>query len=809
MSNLVSPPNDHDSAVLDARIRSLQQQRDLLLAQNHTLRHQQTLLELSNTLAFELSALATLDDIFNCVANKITQMLAFEDCAIFRVDATAGCLRCVASAGRFQDESRLIGDLAFGQGIVGRCAQQASPQLVNEPQLDADYVAIERQVCSELAVPVFDGEQVCAVIDSEHASPGFFTSEHQEILQHVATILAVKLAKVADLHRLEQTIAKLEYAELVQKALFNIASISYDPQNLRKFYQQIHQNVSSLIYAPNFYIALYNEQEQALHFPYFVDTTEHISPSEVYPKEILQNSLTGYVFRSNEPLLIHGAGMADFDQQHGVNIYGTKPESWLGVPFKSGETVSGVVVVQSYDAEFTYGQPDLELLVFVSQHISTALERVFVQQRLVQQALHDALTTLPNRVLFMDRVSHAFKRRKRMPEQVVAIMYLDLDRFKIVNDTLGHMVGDEFLVAVSALLQTCVRETDTLARLGGDEFAILLEDVHAIEDVVAVAERICQTLQKPVQLRQHQLQTSTSIGIALATIAETDIDQAELIRRADIAMYQAKQDGRGIWRQFSEAMDNSSAEDYLAEIELRQAVADHQFMLHFQPIIDLQTSNTLGFEALLRWQHPRRGLLAAAEFIGLAEALGLMPAIDEQVLQAAVAQAHTWRILRAAQFYISVNISARSFCETTFVPALISQLQHAQLPGAYIAIEITEHTNMAQAKQQIDALRQAGVRVLLDDFGTGYSSLSYLHEFHIDVLKIDRSFVASLRPRLAENPVVNTIIALAKTMQLPVIAEGVETSLQRKILAELGCHAGQGYWFAKPMSAKEALEWLL
>jgi len=794
-------------------LKLVQQQRDALLLHNASLRHQQALLELTNSLSLQLSVLSEPQQVFDFVTFKVTEGLGFEDCMIFIVDEVAQCLTRVSAAGtrHLAGDSSLV-SLAFGQGIIGACAQTAVTQRVNDTRLNNLYLSDQKIALSELAVPVLDGNRVLAVIDCEETNRDFFSAEHQDILEHVAAILAIRMRKLEDLQQLEQTIAKLEYAELVQKALFNIASLSYDAQQFSTFYQRIHQIVSSLIYAQNFYIALYDDQEEMLRFPYFVDSTEHISPSEVYPKEILENSLTGYVFRTDAPLLIHGADMAGFDRQHSVTIYGTPPESWLGVPFKSGDVVSGVVVVQSYDPEFTYCQRDLELLVFVSQHISSALERVFVQQRLVHQALHDALTNLPNRILFMDRLSHAFKRRRRIPDRIVAIMYLDLDRFKIVNDTLGHTVGDEFLIEVARLLKTCVRQNDTLARLGGDEFAILLEDVSDLADAIEVAERIGETLQRPVQLAHHRLQTSTSIGISLATFEEPELDQAELIRRADIAMYQAKQDGRGIWRQFSKSMDQATTQHYQLEMEIEQALTNEQFILQYQPVVDLKTDETLGFEALIRWQHPERGLIAPSEFIPLAEELNLLQQIDLYVVSAAVNQAKAWRAERARPFYISVNISGRSFCDPDFVPSVLAILELERLPASYLAIEITERAlidNIEQAKTNINCLRKAGIAMFLDDFGTGYSSLSYLHEFKLDVLKIDRSFIAGIRPRLQENPVVNTIIALAKTLQLTVIAEGIETSLQRRLLAELGCEAGQGFWLARPLSAKDAIEWLL
>ena len=340
---------------------------------------------------------------------------------------------------------------------------------------------------------------------------------------------------------------------------------------------------------------------------------------------------------------------------------------------------------------------------------------------------------------------------------------------------------------------------------------MLLEDVKTLDDITDVADRIAEKLQIPLQLKHHRLQTSTSIGIAFADTLTEDIDTDELIRQADIAMYQAKQDGRGIWRLFCAEMDLETTKNYQLELEVKAALQQQQFVLHYQPIIDLATENTAGFEALIRWQHPERGFIAPNEFIPLAEELGLMSQIDLYVVRSAVEQISRWRLDFAMEFYVSVNISGRSFSEVDFADNVLQLLQSHGVAAEFLAIEITERAlidKIGQAKISISRLREAGVKVLLDDFGTGYSSLSYLHEFQLDVLKIDRTFIAGIRPRIQENPVVNTIITLAKTLQLKVIAEGIETSLQRKLLTELGCDAGQGYWFAKPMPAREAAQWL-
>lgn len=782
------------------------------LAEICQLRQEVKSLRALNRLALELHTVTTDTAVYQRVVQQVSEALELSDCSLFiPSDSDPHKLHRVAACGlRACDKAVPEFNLSNSPGLVATAARLQQTIYVADTATDPRYLPGQQPYGSELVVPVMSGGRLLAVLDCEHPSPHFFANNRQ-LLEQVGEVLARKLEQLEGVANIQHSVAQLEYAGRLQKVLFNIASLQYDGDAPTQFYQQLHDNVNSLIYAENFFIALYDSDTEVLHFPYFADSHEHISPDQFYPKEILNHSLTGYVFRTDKPLLADKAMLAQLDREDVVKAYGEQPEYWLGVPFKSEDRVQGVVVVQSYDAERFYQQTDLDLLLFVSQHICSALERVFVQQRLLHQALHDALTNLPNRVLFLDRVRQGFKRRRRYPSHVVAVAYLDLDRFKMVNDTLGHQIGDELLVAVSQLLRRCLRQNDTLARLGGDEFAILLDDVHTEADVAEVMQRISHQLNQPILLKHHKLQTSASIGVALADPHTVLDDTDELIRRADIAMYQAKQDGRGVFRFFSDEMDQRAVQHYQLEMEIQTALSAQQFELHYQPVVNLDNDDTVGFEALIRWQHPVRGFIPPNDFIPLAEELGLLGDIDLYVVRHAVSQINLWWQNYATPFYISVNISGRSFSQADFADAVLQQLADAQVPARYLAIEITERAlidKIDQAKTTIAQLRAAGIRVFLDDFGTGYSSLSYLHEFQLDVLKIDRSFIAGIRPRIQENAVVNTIITLAKTLKLQVIAEGIENSLQRKILSELGCESGQGYWFAAALPPRQAVEWL-
>jgi diguanylate cyclase (GGDEF)-like protein len=784
----------------------------VLQAQLELLQQENARLSLINQFAIDLHELTGADDILNYAAKHVVAGLGFVDCAIFILAGDGHTLVRKAGTGTRDLPSHLgIAELKVGHGLVGYAASIKLSVLVSDTRNDPYYLADLVPSLSELVVPILDGQDLLGVIDCEHSHSHYFTKEHQQILEVVASILASKLRKSQMLHRLESSVSKLEYAERLQKALYEIASFSYFANDFSSFYKRLHQIVNSLMYAPNFFIALFDDETQQLHFPYFADTEDEIDPNQVYGSDVLELSLTGHVFRSKQPLLISRHQMADFDREHKVKTYGSEPESWLGVPFQSSDTVRGVVVVQSYVANIQYNERDLELMIFVSQHISNALERVFSEKRLQHQALHDALTGLPNRSLLMDRIGQAFKRMQRFPANHLAVMYLDVDRFKTVNDTLGHQVGDAFLIQVGRVLKQCMRQTDTLARLGGDEFAVVLEDVAALTDVTEVAQRIIQSLQQPLQVGEHTLITSCSIGIALASTTERLQSADELIRRADIAMYKAKQDGRAVFRIYSADMQAMESQEFRLDLEIKAALAQQHFVLNYQPIISLETDDTLGFEALIRWTHPAQGVITPDQFIPFAEKNGLIGLIDHYVLEQGIKQIRLWMENYAAPFYVSVNVSGLAFSEADFAAEVIKKLADSAVPASYLAIEITERAlieNIEQARLCLKQLRKHGVKVLLDDFGTGYSSLSYLNEFKLDVLKIDRSFIANMKPRIQDNPVVNTVIALAKTLNLKVVAEGVETSLQRKLLKELGCDAGQGYWFAKPLAADDAVKWL-
>ncbi|MBD0387554.1 MAG: EAL domain-containing protein [Nostoc sp. C3-bin3] len=426
-------------------------------------------------------------------------------------------------------------------------------------------------------------------------------------------------------------------------------------------------------------------------------------------------------------------------------------------------------------------------------------ERHSAEARLVNIAFHDALTGLPNRMQFMERLKQRVERAKSYGN-LFAVLFLDLDRFKVVNDSLGHTIGDQLLIALAHRLQTGLGSGEILARLGGDEFAILLEEIQGIEDVIYIAERLQQELTIPFHLGAHEVFSSVSIGIALSTTGD---DQAEnLLRDADIAMYRAKAMGKAGYKIFDTAMYTESTKLLQLETDLRHALERQEFRIYYQPIVSLQTEKIIGFEALIRWQHPKQGLVLPTEFISVAEETGLIVPIGYWVLREACYQMHLWQEeFPQTKLTISVNLSGKQLSQSNFSEQIYLILQETKLDAYSLKLEMTESViieNTQSATAMLWQLKELGIELHIDDFGTGYSSLSYLHRFPISALKIDRSFIKHLDTSSKYAEIVRTIITLAYNLGINVIAEGVETIAQLQQVKRWQCKYGQGYFFSQP-----------
>ncbi|HUL56995.1 MAG TPA: EAL domain-containing protein [Usitatibacter sp.] len=442
-------------------------------------------------------------------------------------------------------------------------------------------------------------------------------------------------------------------------------------------------------------------------------------------------------------------------------------------------------------------------LIVQAQDVSA---RRRAEAELYHNAYHDSLTQLSNRVHFDEQLNRAIARVQRHPEQRFAVMYLDFDRFKLVNDSLGHKAGDELLVSVGKRLKAMLRETDVLARLGGDEFAILVEDLRHQRDAVELAERIHKELEKPVRLGPMDVAVSASIGITFSTNNYQSSD--DIVRDADIAMYKAKSKGKAQTALFDSSQHATVSAQLQLETELRKALGKGQIYLEYQPICTLKNAKLVGFEALARWNHPERGLLEPSMFIPVAEETGLIVPLGNWVLAEACRQMRDWRAIRdGTDLRMSVNVSSLQLTHPDFVSHVGRSLQAAEMKPSQLTLEVTESVLMngiENAVSTLTALRQMGVQLSIDDFGTGYSSLSYLATLPIDALKVDRSFIDRMSRDSEGSEIVKAIFKLGQALSKVVYAEGIETSAQLALLRELGCEFGQGFLLSRPVNAERA-----
>jgi diguanylate cyclase (GGDEF)-like protein len=485
--------------------------------------------------------------------------------------------------------------------------------------------------------------------------------------------------------------------------------------------------------------------------------------------------------------------------------------SLFSFPIMIGSEVVAVVEFFSRALQ-TPDESMLRLMSQIGTQLGRVIERRRAQDRLVHDALHDPLTALGNRKLFLDRLEHFLLRSQRHPDFQFAVLFVDLDRFKAINDGLGHQAGDQVIVATAQRLTACLRQTDlvsreaggerdvVVSRLGGDEFTILLDDVHDAATPIRVAERLLRALSSPLTIGQQQVYVTASIGIAMSASGYSDVQV--ILRDADIAMYHAKQNGRARWMMFDQTMQEGALRRLTLEAELRLALPGRQLFLQYQPIVAPQDGRICGFEALLRWRHPVLGLISPVEFIPVAEEIGLIGEIGGWVLHEACSQLRDWQRDHAEPLSMSVNVSAVQLNDDGLVALVRDVLRQTGIDGAHLKLELTESAVMADPEHALaifKRLKELGVRLSLDDFGTGYSSLSHLRRLPIDTLKIDRSFVSAMDLHGDKRQIAEVVVMLARALGLDVVAEGVETRAEVNILRDMGSDFVQGYFFYRPL----------
>ncbi|MEZ5455675.1 MAG: EAL domain-containing protein [Lysobacteraceae bacterium] len=713
-----------------------------------------------------------------------------------------------------------------------------------EQEIDGPLQRIGTAPNNWLGVPMVSGDEVRGVLAVQtYTEAVSFSEADQNLLSFVGTHILNALERhrarvelerqVADRTRelaatnedLHQQVRERERGERLQKALFKVAELSGHDGSLVDYCSALHVIVADLMPATNFYLAMLSDDGRTLSFPYYMD--------EYQPKpepRAISRGMTEYVIRQAHAVLIDASQMRALMEQGEVEIHGKPAQSWLGAPLICTRGVMGVLVVQSYSGEVVYAERECELLMFVAYQVANGMqrrraaedlrkanamlelrveertrelrrqieERELIQARLKHQVLHDTLTGLPNRDLLRERLDRALQRLQSTSGPPFALLFIDVDRFKVINDSLGHQAGDIVLIEVARRFESCVRDRDIVARLSGDEFAVLLEQAENLETAMRVAQRIIETIAEPMSILDNTLQPSVSIGIALADVHYRNAD--DLLRDADAAMYRAKTAGRNRYQVFQKELDNAAHEQIALEFDLRQALLREEFEPWFQAIVELGTGEVVGYEALMRWHHPRRGVMAPGEFLGVADESGLLEAIDWQVFRKACIALPN---LPQTQAYITLNVSPRHFQEDRFAERFLGLLDELEVPHQRVRVELTEGTLLRhpmKVRSSLERLIQFGVHTALDDFGTGYSSLSYLHQFPLQMLKIDRSFVTALDEDDGSSgtAIVSAILAMAASLDLQVVAEGIETESQRRRLIHMGCRYGQGFLFARP-----------
>jgi diguanylate cyclase (GGDEF)-like protein len=513
-------------------------------------------------------------------------------------------------------------------------------------------------------------------------------------------------------------------------------------------------------------------------------------------------SHAGYTIQTGRPVIVsdwtteprfrQSPALAKLETRSGLSVIIDGPRGPFGI--------LGVHCMQHRD----FGAGDVDFLQSLANVLADALQRQATEDRIRHRALHDSLTGLPNRVLFLDRLQQALERLRRR-RSLTAILFLDVDRFKPVNDNLGRQAGDELLAAAAPRLKQVVRSSDTVARFGGDEFGILLEDISGEGDAIEMAERIAEIFTRPFHLDGHEHFVTISMGIALARGSELAED---LVRDADAAMYRAKERGRARYELFDEGMRGRAMSRRRVESDLRLALERDELRLDYQPLVSLGDQSVVGVEALLRWEHPERGLISPDDFIHVAEENGLIEPIGRWVLERASRQAAYWYSVRpdAAPIEMSVNLSAVQVAHRDPAEVVAAVLRATGLDPGCLTLEITESVMLADAEgltEALRALKALGVRLVLDDFGTGYSSLAYLTRLPLDALKVDRSFIDGLGTEPRDTAITEAIVAMSHALSLKVVGEGAETALQVAELARMGCDFVQGYHFSRPVPAHE------
>ena len=753
---------------------------------------------MAGELAIALMPLSCKEAVWQCFTLFLTKQFGLDATVIYELPAHSNTLKKVT----FETNSKLLGwAIALPKDVVlaestELCAQKKIAQLAAES-------ALEKSASSQFVIPISKNGAVSWLLVCSQSHLNYFNANIVEELRYYCGLVHHKVAELNESKTLENKIQQLEYDSNVQDVLFDIAELIFETETIYEFYKSLHACIGRLTVAKNFYVAQLVDDGTKIMFRYYQDEYDTLPIDDTVPLDPSLPSISGYVLLKNEPLLVYEQEMARMMDEGKIFIRGELPKAWLGVPF-GDEKNRGLVVVQSYSSSFLFNEKDKQLLTFVGKHIYNAIERKRAKSELQFLALHDSLTKLPNRVLFKERVEHALASCKRNADATMAVFFLDLDKFKQVNDNFGHHMGDKLLQEVTERIRTRIRATDTLCRLGGDEFAVLFEDVKSQRSVEKIAKSIIEIVRQAFVFEGIELKTSTSIGVVYHEQGNLTVER--LLIQADEAMYQAKLYGRDQYVVYDKNL-KSKARSTVAKLEhdFVEAIESKEFFLEFQPLINLGTGKIASAEALVRWRHGEHGVIPPNLFLPELIKTGQIKLLDRYVLEHALAQLQRWADWLPKGFKLNVNMSTAGFTSHHFIEQIQAIHQKNANLLKHLCVEITEQSivdDVVKTRKTMMVLRKLGISVALDDFGTGYSSLSYLHQFKFDNLKIDRSFVKNIARKQDKNIILKTIINLARSLQISTTVEGIEELSQALQLREMECNLAQGYYFSKPVDVE-------
>jgi diguanylate cyclase (GGDEF)-like protein/PAS domain S-box-containing protein len=710
------------------------------------------------------------------------------------------------------DNLRVLSAALSGQGFQIRCAKSGAIALMAVETTSPDLILLD------IKMPEMDGYEVCKRLKDSAATrdiPIIFLSALDDVFDKVKAFNIGGADYITKPFQVEEVLIRVKYQIELKTAQLEIRQLNEDLE------LRVEQRTEEL--------AKINE-ELELEIIEREHTAECLRVSEERLESIL-GSIEDVVW-SMHPTASHFIYFnAAVEKIYGFppSKFFEDPEFWLKViHLDDRERIEvanrSITAKGTIREEYRILHPNQEVrwvsdrryLVYdrdgkairIDGIIRDITDQKRAQDQLVHDALHDSLTGLPNRNLFMDRVEQAVRYGKRHSQYMFAVMFIDLDRFKMVNDMHGHMIGDQFLQAIAKILGSCLRSVgDTVARLGGDEFTILIDDIQEVSEAMMIADRVLSKLLHPINLATQTIFASASIGIVISN--RDYMNGTDLLRDADIAMYRAKALGKGRYILFDKEMYEQNLKASQLDRDLHYALERQEFELYYQPIISLTSDQLSGFEALIRWHHPERGLVPPSEFIPIAEETGLIIAIGDWVLNQACQQISTWqnKYIEAKSLKVSINLTCQQIREKNLLEKLDRVLATTKIDGSTIRLEITESSMMDQGEETIaklEQLRARNIQLSIDDFGQGYSSLSYLHRFPVNTLKIDRTFVEQMSLGGQNLEIIRTIIILAHALDMNVVAEGVETHEQMSMLKQLGCEYAQGYFFSRPIVATAA-----